>query len=379
MVICRRRQIYKRRLQEKGMYNKGAMDMIKKLLAGIMTVTMIIGLTACGTSSEKTPQEDTTVESSASGDTSSTPASNPDTPKADTVKGKATGLKIGLAIQTLSNQVWAQQAERIQKNAKDQGNEVTVVDCKENANTQIDQIENFISSGVDAIIVNPVDPAAIESICGEARAAGILVMSWDENMVNADINWLIDNYDLGSEIGSQAAKWINENFENGECEVVVLGYPQTPILKQREDGILDKLSELAPNAKVVANQPAIDTTEGLNAMETILQSNPDVKVVCCIGGGGAAGANEALKGFYGSEKPKEIGIFSTDLTDETIASMQNEEFNKVCVAITGNSYVCGDAAYNLVIDKESGKEMDQNVYRDLIPVSKENLAEMMTE
>ena len=80
-----------------------------------------------------------------------------------------------------------------------------------------------------------------------------------------------------------------------------------------ENGILDALKEKAPNAEVVANQPAIDTTEGLNAMETILQAHPDVKVVCCIGGGGATGANEALKGTYGSEVPDDIGIFSTDL------------------------------------------------------------------
>lgn len=287
------------------------------------------------------------------------------------------GLKIGFSVQTLSNQVWAQQAERLQADAEADGNEVTVVDCKENANTQIDQLENFITSGVDVIIVNPVDSAAIEETCKAAREEGILVMSWDEEMENSDINWLIDNYVLGSEIGTQAAEWINDKFEDGACEVVVLGYPQTPILKQREDGILDKIAELAPNATVVANQPAIDTTEGLNAMETILQANPDVKVVCCIGGGGATGANEALKGFYGDEYPEEIGIFSTDLTDETIAAMQNNEFNKVCVAITGNSYACADEAYRLVVAKAADEEMEQNVYRELIPVTIENLEEMM--
>ncbi|MGN0353700.1 MAG: sugar ABC transporter substrate-binding protein [Muricoprocola sp.] len=289
------------------------------------------------------------------------------------------GLKIGFAVQTLSNQVWAQQAEQIQKDAEADGNEVTVVDCNGNANTQLNQLENFVTSGVDAIIVNPVDPEAIEEVCKEARDAGIMVMSWDEEMENSDVNWLIENYDLGAEIGTQAANWINETFEDGKCEVVVLGYPQTPILLDRENGIIDKLNELAPNAEIVANQPAIDTTEGLNAMETILQAHPDVKAVCCIGGGGAAGANEALKGAYGSEIPEDVGIFSTDLTEETIASMQNGEFNKVCVAITGNAYVCGDEAYKLAIATVKGENTDKNVYRDLIPVTVDNLEEMIAE
>ncbi len=346
--------------------------MRKKVVACLLAAIMTLGAVGCSsdTSTNTTsPKEESTEEAPAESESEESAA--------NTVRGTGTGLKIGLAVQTLSNQIWAQQAEAIQKRAKEDGNEVTVVDCKENANTQIDQIENFISSDVDAIIVNPVDADAIEEACKEAREAGIMVVSWDEEMTNADINWLINNYDLGCGIGSAAAEWINETFENGECEVVVLGYPQTPILKQREDGILDKLAEIAPNATVVANQPAIDTTEGLNAMETILQSHPDVKVVCCIGGGGAAGSNEAFKGFYGSEYPKNVGIFSTDLTDETISSMQNDEFNKLCVAITGNAYVCGDTIYQLLIDKETGVEMDKNVYRELIPVTIDNLEEMI--
>lgn len=358
--------------------------MRKKLAACVVAAAMVLGLAACGSGdgakgTEAPEATEAAKEDDAAGTTTEAGESQAKETEAGvsgTVRGTTTNLKIGFSVQTLSNQVWAQEAAQIEKDAEADGNEVTVVDCNENANTQISQIENFISSGVDAIIVNPVDPEAIEEVCKEAREAGIMVMSWDEEMVNSDINWLINNYDLGCEIGTEAADWINERFGDEGCEVVVLGYPQTPILKQREDGIVDKLGELAPGAAIVANQPAIDTTEGLNAMETILQSHPDVKVVCCIGGGGAAGANEAFKGFYGSDYPAEIGIFSTDLTDETIASMQNNEFNKVCVAITGNSYVCGTVAYQLIIDKESGKEMEQNIYRELIPVNADNLSEM---
>ena len=191
-----------------------------------------------------------------------------------------TGLQIGFAVQTLSNQIWAQQAAEIEARGEADGNKVTTVDCQENANTQIDQIENFITSGMDVIIVQPVDPEAIEEVCGNALKEGIAVVCWDEEMENSSFNWVIENYDLGVEIGTQAANWINETFGDEGCEVAVLGYPQTPILLERENGILDALAEVAPNAEVVANQPAIDTTEGLDAMETILQAHPDVKVVC---------------------------------------------------------------------------------------------------
>lgn len=344
--------------------------MKKKMLAIVLAVAMTASMVACGQGAPKTESTETPAQTE-------TTETAEDTAAEDTEA--AGGLKIGLSIQTLGNQVWAQQMDAIQRAAKADGNEATVVECNENANTQISQLENFITSGCDIIIVNPVDPNAIEDVCKKAREAGIIVIAWDEEMENTDINWVIKNYDLGAVIGEQAAAFINEKFEDGKCEVAVLGYPQTPILLDRENGILDKLAELAPNAVVVANQPAINPTEGLDAMETILQAHPDVKVVCSIGGGGAAGANEAFKGFYGSEVPENVGIFSTDLTDETVASMQNGEFNRMCVAITGNAYVCGEAIYDIAVRFAAGEEMEHNVYRDLIPVTIENLGEMVGE
>lgn len=344
--------------------------MKKKILAIVLMISMAVSIAACG---QGTPQKES--------DDTITDVDTPDVTEDDDIddaKGDG-GLKIGVAVQTLGNQVWAQQMDAIQRSAKEDGNEAIVVECNENANTQISQIENFITSGCDIIIVNPVDPNAIEEACKKAREEGIIVIAWDEEMENTDINWVIKNYDLGVVIGEQAAEFINEEFEDGKCEVAVLGYPQTPILLERENGILDRLEELAPNAVVVANQPAINPTEGLDAMETILQANPDVSVVCSIGGGGAAGANEAFKGVYGADAPDNVGIFSTDLTDETVASMENGEFNRMCVAITGNAYVCGEAIYDIAVRFAAGEEMEQNVYRDLIPVTIDNLSEMVSD
>lgn len=349
--------------------------MKKKMLALLMTIAVMAAATGCGQGAAA----ETGVAPEEAETTTTAEAPAEEAPAEGESAAGAGGLKIGLAIQTLGNQVWAQQMDAIQKAASEDGNEATVVECNENANTQMNQLENFITSGCDIIIVNPVDPDAIESVCAQAREAGIIVIAWDEEMENTDINWIIKNYDLGAVIGEQAAEFINEKFPDGKCEVAVLGYPQTPILLERENGILDKIAELAPNAEVVANQPAINPTEGLDAMETILQAHSDVKVVCCIGGGGAAGANEALKGFYGSEVPEDVGIFSTDLTDETVASMENGEFNRMCVAITGNAYVCGEAIYDIAVRFAGGEEMEHNVYRDLIPVTNDNLAEMVAE
>lgn len=295
------------------------------------------------------------------------------------------GIKIGVTVQSLSNQVWAGACTEMESRAKADGNELTYMSCDDNSAKQIEQIENYISSGCDVIMVNPSDPNAIESVCAQAQEAGIKVMCWDNEMENTDLNWVIDNETLGYVIGEQAAEFINEKFDDGTCEVAVLDYPQTEILLERENGILAALKEKAPNAKIVAQQPAIDAKEGLEAMETILQANPDVKVVCCIGGGGAVGANEAFKAK--GDITDDMGVFAADATDEELSAMLNGESNRMSVMITGLPTTIGDNVYNMLVALTTeegmteaalgeGETMDgKNVYRNIFPITIDNVSD----
>ena len=108
----------------------------------------------------------------------------------------------------------------------------------------------------------------------------------------------------------------------------------------------------------------------------ILQAHPDVKVVCCIGGGGAAGSNEAFKAFYGDEVPDDAGIFAADCTDEEQEAMKNGEFNRMSVAITGSPRTNADVIYDILVKAGHGEEQEHNIYRELIPVTVDNIDEV---
>lgn len=325
--------------------------MMGGFLAAMMAATLMAG---CGKTEE--PKETEVKEESQDGK-----------------EEKEDGWKIGVSVQSLSNQAWSAPCATMEAKAKEDGNSLTYMSCDENVATQIEQIENFITSDVDAIMVNAVDAEAIEEVCKEARDAGIKVMCWDDEMENSDLNWLVDNYDVGCIVGEEAAKFINEKFDNGECEVAVLDYPQTPILLERANGIVDTLKEKAPNAKIVAQQPAIDANEGLAAMENILQANPDLKVVCCIGGGGAVGANEALKAADMIQE--DVGVFAVDATEQELSAIKGGEACRMSVMLTGTDTVRGEAAYGLIISMLDGTAEEKNVYRDAFPVTSENVDE----
>ena len=283
---------------------------------------------------------------------------------------------IGISVQTLDNQAWSAPMRRMAILAQEDGHTLTYVSADENVAKQIEQIENFITAGVDAIMVNAVNAQAIEGILGEARGLGIKVMSWDDEMENTDLNWLVSNYDVGRIVGEQAAQFINDTL-GGTAEVAVLNYPQTPILLERENGILDALAEFAPGAKVVARQPAINANEGLAAMETILQANPNLQVVCAIGGGGSVGANEALKAA--NMVRDDVGVFAVDATDQELASIVAGEAIRMSVMLTGVDDVRGEVAYGLILSMLDGSATAKNVYRDAFPVTAENVADYITK
>ena len=222
------------------------------------------------------------------------------------------GLKVGMAVQDLSNPTWAGYCQAIQKGDRIQGWKFEFMfPVKAMLTSKSRQIENFVSSGVDVLIVHPADPAGIEDALKQAREKGVKVLAWDDNLENADLAWLIDNRKLGNLIGEQAAKWINEKL-GGKAEVAILNYPQLPILLERGNGIKEAITKGAPNAKIVAETSAINPAEGISKMETIFQANPNVKVVGCIGAGGSVGANEAAKAA--GKIKDDFGIFAADAT-----------------------------------------------------------------
>lgn len=279
-------------------------------------------------------------------------------------------LKVGMTVQSISNPIWAGICSETQKAVKADGGQMTYVACDSNITTQIQQVENFISNKVDVIVCQPADPKGIENVLKQARAAGIKVISWDDNLENCDLAYVINNYELGKMIGEEAAKWINKKL-GGKAEVAVLDWPQLPILLERGNGIVDAIKQNAPNAKIVARQPAIDAAGGQSKMETIFQAHPNVKVVACIGGGGAVGANEAAKSA--KKISPDFGIFAADATEQELRAIKNNEGNRMSVMNTGGPVTIAKEMYSLIQKMASGQKVDKVFVRKMFPVTIENI------
>lgn len=72
------------------------------------------------------------------------------------------------------------------EHAENLGVDIQVEDATDDVAKQLDQINNFIASGVDAIIVNPVDTSATQAMSDAAEAAGVPLVYINRQPVNLD-------------------------------------------------------------------------------------------------------------------------------------------------------------------------------------------------
>ena len=96
--------------------------------------------------------------------------------------------------------------------------------------------------------------------------------------------WLIDNRKLGTSSANRLPSGSMKNLAEKQRSPYLITRNCRSCLN--EEMALRKPLR-APNAKIVAETSAINPAEGISKMETIFQSNPNVKVVGCIGGGGS--------------------------------------------------------------------------------------------
>ncbi|BDF05993.1 sugar ABC transporter substrate-binding protein [[Clostridium] hylemonae] len=299
---------------------------------------------------------------------------------------KKDSYKIGITIQSLKNDYWAGVMGKLEELLKEKGWDYTLQDCSDNAGTQVSQVENFITSGCDMIMVHPSDADALETVCQQAMDEGIKVMCWDDPMENTTANWILDNTALGNEIGKTASAFINEHYTADKpAEVCVIGKPSTKVLLERANGIKEGLEENCDkgNYKIVAEVDGLEANEAQPNVESVLQAHPDCSVFVGVGAGAMIGSNEALlQKFGGAGKiPENVGVITTDVTMQQLESLQaGDEAVRAIVGFEGSSTDTAKACldmYERILSGEDFSGDNHNVVRPVKAIDKDSVEEII--
>ncbi|MGW7545181.1 ABC transporter permease/substrate-binding protein [Streptomyces sp. NPDC054770] len=225
--------------------------------------------------------------------------------------------KIGLSLSTLNNPFFVQIRAGAQAEARKQGVDLTVTDAQNDASQQANQLQNFTSSGLGAIIVNPVDSDAASNSVKTADKADIPVIAVDRGVNNATTATLVASDNVAG--GELAAKTIAEKL-GGQGRIVILqGQAGTSAARERAQGFAAGLKAY-PGIQVVAQQPAdFDRTKGLDVMSNLLQAHPDVQGVIAANDEMALGAIKAL----GSKAGSSVSVVGFDGTPDGLTAVRN--------------------------------------------------------
>ena len=309
------------------------MKNIKKIVALMLCLVMMLSLAACRITIEG--------ESNA--------------------KKKVTNGSIGLSVSTQNNPFFVSLVEGAKAEANRLGVKLTVVDAGDDATKQVSDIEDLVSKGVSVLIVNPVDSDAVSGAVQAAKNQGIKVISVDRavNGVEVDCEIASDNV-AGAELATQ---YIVDTLGEGAKVAELQGIVGASAANDRGLGfhnIAD--AKLDVVASLVAN---FDRTEGMSAMENILQSDPDVQAVFAANDEMALGAVEAISGAG-----KDVVVVGFDATDDAIAAIRE---GRMAATIAQQPELIGQTAVKNGVALIEGKTIQPKIPVEVTLVTIDNV------
>jgi len=278
--------------------------------------------------------------------------------------GGGEGPRIGLSISTLNNPFFVTLRNGAQDAANEEGAELIVTDAQNDAATQQDDVQNFVTQQVDAILVNPVDTEAIVPAIQAANQANIPVLCLDRGASGGEIATLIASDNV--EGGRIAARELIELVGSGPVAQLE-GIPGTSAARDRGQGFAEVINA-QDEIELVASQTAnFDRAEGLNVTENILQANPGIKGIFAQNDEMALGAVRALGDRAGSE----VKIVGFDAVEDALNAIQDGRMNATVAQQPDRIGTLGVENAMKVIEGES---VEKNISVPVELVTEENVS-----
>ena len=262
---------------------------------------------------------------------------------------------------------------------KELGVALQIEDAQNDVAKQLDQINNFIASGVSAIIVNPVDTSATQAMSDAAAAANIPLVYVNRQPVNVDT--LPDNqaFVASNEVDSGTLETIEVCAQlkaagKDKANVyVMMGELSNQAAVQRTADIHDVMAA----GKCVVELTIIDEQtanwsrdQAQTLMTNWLSSGTAFDGVIANNDEMAIGAIQAMKAANIDMKSVVVG--GVDATQDALAAMQAGDLD---VTVFQDAAGQGAGALDAAIKLSKGEAVEQKVYVPFQLVTAANVAD----
>ena len=271
---------------------------------------------------------------------------------------------IGVSVLTLGNPFFNVIAEGVKDEAANHGYDVVVVDGDRDVQKQANQIDDFLTKGVAAIILNPCDRQSIGPAIEKANRAGVPVFT-------CDLKCVAEGAEVVSHVGSdnlQGGKLAGEAMIEALGEqggkVLVVHFPQANSCQLRVQGFEEVIGAYnqglsAGLIEVVAQLDGGGVRdEGYKVTEDTLQAHPDLRGIFAINDPSGLGARAALEK---AGKQDQVVIVAFDGQPEGKQAIKDGKIFADPIQFPG---LIGRKTVELMMDYFAGVEVEEEV---LIP------------
>ena len=152
-----------------------------RMLLAFVAILALMALVACGGT---TPTTETTVEEPVE-EVVATEVPAVEEPAAEEPAAEITG-RVGIVLPTREEPRWIQDETRFREALEAAGYEVEILFSQGDSATELANVEQLITQGIEVLILTPQDGAAAAASAEAARAAGVKVIAYDRLILNTE-------------------------------------------------------------------------------------------------------------------------------------------------------------------------------------------------
>jgi ribose transport system substrate-binding protein len=208
---------------------------------------------------------------------------------------------VGLVMKSLANEFFQNMMVGAEEHEKARGDYKLVAVGMQNETdfeSQINAVENFITQGVDAIVIAPADSRAMVRPIKKAIAAGIIVVNFDvaldaaaKEQQGLELAFVGPDNRGGAKMAGDA---LAQALGKGGKVVIVEGNPGADNANERRLGFEASVAEFGLDL-LDSRTAHWETEEANQVFSTMLTANPDIQGVMAANDSMAVGVVKALE------------------------------------------------------------------------------------
>lgn len=252
--------------------------------------------------------------------------------------------------------------------------EVVFADAAQDNSKQVADVENFLTQGIDLLIISPNEAAPLTDVVARAYDEGIPVVVLDRKVEGEAYTTFIgaDNFEIGRAAGEYVA---TDLLPDGGNVVELQGLPGSTPAQERADGFREGIAGSDGIEIVAEGVGNWLRDEGQAEAEAIFQANAEIDVVYAHNDPMAEGAYLAAQSAGLAEEMEFIGIDALPIPSGGIKAVEEGRLSATFVYPTGGAEAVAAAEEILI----SCGEVDREQILETQLITEENATQVYEE